>query len=158
MDQFSEGNKPPQESVEKPRPTRVLVAEDDPSLVPLMKAIYETLKNVDATFCTTGEEAIELLKQAKEAGGGFDRIITDNGLAGDFTGFDVARFANELDTPPFVIMLTSHDLDVHDHNTLEQLKAQGIGRVVGKKLSMEQFMGLATEPPDRLDALLGTQP
>jgi len=152
MTEIPEHNRSMQEGVEVTRPTRVLVAEDDPSLLLLMRVVIGDLDNVDATFCTTGEEAIELI--AKEGAESFDRIITDNGLAGERTGFDVAKKASELPNPPFVILFTGRAETILAENTKDQLREKGIGLVAGKPLSIDQLRGLAVEPIDQLDQLI----
>lgn len=152
MTEIPENSTPQQENAEIVRPTRVLVAEDDVSLLMLMRATIGTLTNVNATFCTTGEEAVEHI--TREGAESFDRIITDNGLAGKLTGFDVAKAALGLPIPPFVILFTGSADHIRDENTPEQLHEKGIGLVAGKPLNIDQLQGLVTKPIDQLGQLI----
>lgn len=81
--------------------TSVLVVDDETELLEVLKDFFEGSRH-DLVLCSTGEEAIEQLRERR-----FDVVLTDINLPG-VDGLEVLRRAKELDSNASVILITGN--------------------------------------------------
>jgi DNA-binding response OmpR family regulator len=86
--------------MEKPKPIKVLIAEDEDSFRMVLQRVILSNKEYEFEACASGDEVLELLKEKQ-----FDVIILDHMMPGR-SGLNILQWMLEqkLDTP--VIMLT----------------------------------------------------
>lgn len=126
---------------ESEKPLNILLVEDDPMFMPMMQL---ALSGHHVTSVTSVEEALNVLRKAKENGEKIDCVITDRGLERKTAegalevdkegGFRLAAsiMAEGLGHP-FVIMVTgSADMMTGAEYSPKALKEKGIDQLMGK--------------------------
>jgi len=83
---------------------RLLVVDDEPSILGLLKTVME-LASFEVQTLTSGKEAV--LRLAEEA---FDVVLTDMRMETPTAGFDVIRAARKLQPRPAIAILTAHPI------------------------------------------------
>ncbi|HYM81481.1 MAG TPA: ATP-binding protein [Candidatus Limnocylindria bacterium] len=84
-----------------PPPARVLVVDDEPSVVDVFRE-FLTSQGYDLSVATSGEEAVALIPDVRP-----DLILTDVNLPG-LSGLEVMRFAKQADPDACVIVVTGY--------------------------------------------------
>ena len=86
---------------EAPRPTRILVIDDEESL---RHAVGRGLRRAgfESVEVATGREGVE-----RFAGGGFDAVLTDVRLP-DLSGLDIVAILTEMDADVPVVVMTAY--------------------------------------------------
>ncbi|MEX2007202.1 MAG: response regulator [Candidatus Levyibacteriota bacterium] len=137
-----------QERGERPKNIRVLLVEDEEVPKAMIELVLRREVNTIVTSCTTAEEAIQLINSRKKANSPFDLVITDAGLAGKLSGFDVAKAAKDVPEgkkPPHVVLFTGDAERFLSENTPEQLREKGIDEVWGKPLQLQQLRNVVSQ-------------
>lgn len=83
---------------------RILVVDDEPSILGLLKTILE-LSSFEVQTLTSGKEAV--LRLAEET---FDVVLTDMRMETPTAGFDVIRAARNVRPRPAIAILTAHPI------------------------------------------------
>ena len=83
---------------------RLLVVDDEPSILGLLKTVME-LASFEVQTLASGKEAV--LRLAEEA---FDVVLTDMRMETPTAGFDVVRAARKLHPRPAIAILTAHPI------------------------------------------------
>lgn len=79
---------------------RILVVDDEPTILLTVKAILEMNGYEVATAASSAEAKLKL------GAGTYELVITDLRMEHERAGFDVLRFAKEQGYPPAVLILT----------------------------------------------------
>lgn len=78
------------------RSPKILVVEDDVSFEPLWKKVFEEVDpNIEYSWCTTANQAQDLLEKTLKNGEYWDLIIADIFLADSGTGLDLWQKCGE---------------------------------------------------------------
>nr|WP_045784919.1 CHASE domain-containing protein [Chania multitudinisentens] len=92
---------------------RVLVVDDNPTACDLIKRMGESLKwTVDVA--TSGNEALQLMKQQREKGITYGALFIDWQMPG-LDGWQTSKSVRELmpeDIAPMIVMITAHDREM----------------------------------------------
>lgn len=92
---------------------RVLVVDDNPTAGELIKRMGESLKwTVDVA--TSGEQALELMKQQRDSGITYGALFIDWQMPG-LDGWQTSKYVRELmpaDNTPMIVMITAHDREM----------------------------------------------
>ncbi len=91
-------------------PCRILLAEDEDAVRQVLKQTLEQAEHI-VTECTSGDDALALLRQGKS----FDLLITDIVMPGDLQGVDLALAAQQF-LPSLPIILISGYAAEPTHN------------------------------------------
>ena len=94
-----------------PPTTRVLIADDMPSLRELLKAHLRRLGFRIITEANDGQEAYQLMVAAKASGNHFDLVISDWNMPG-MNGLDLLKVVRAVDgwkNLPFVLLTTESE-------------------------------------------------
>ena len=83
---------------------RILVIDDEPSILGLLKTVME-LASFEVQTLASGKEAV--LRLAEET---FDIVLTDMRMETPTAGFDVIRAARKLQPRPAIAILTAHPI------------------------------------------------
>ncbi len=83
-------------------PARVLVVDDEPSVVTLLKMVFESYGYSVASARSAAEARRRLRKEQ------FDVVLTDMRMESVTSGFDVCRTARQQPNNPVVIILTAY--------------------------------------------------
>ncbi len=132
------------------RGARVLVADDEPGLVAIVRQLMER-SGAEVSIASGGREAIEMLRQAEAK---FDVVITDLDMP-EVDGWAVASAVKTLSPDTHVVMLTGWAGEIaHD-----EFQRRGIDVMLAKPCSrteLEAAIGslLAAKSPTGLDVLL----
>jgi two-component system response regulator HydG len=113
----------------EPRPTRVLVIDDEQDHADVM---CEALSR-RGSECDTGhslDDARRMLKRRR-----YDVVVTDLRMDGDRDGLEVLRTAKALDEPPPVILVTA----VNDVPTSKAALREGVYDYITKPLDLDDF-------------------
>lgn len=111
------------------RKTRILVVDDEPRLVRLIKANLET-EGYEVASTPTGREALRKVEMED-----FDLIILDIVLPGDLDGYEVCRRIRDFSQVP-IIMLTAKDQEM---DKIEGFKS-GTDDYLTKPFSSKELM------------------
>lgn len=84
-------------------PLRVLVVDDEPSIVATMGLIFEQRGFEVLTACSAGDAKSKLL-----ADGDFDLVVTDMSMETEFAGYEVLEAADRRQSGPQVLILTGY--------------------------------------------------
>ncbi|HKT23886.1 MAG TPA: response regulator [Terriglobales bacterium] len=80
---------------------RILIVDDEPSILGLLKSVLE-LASFEPQTARSAAEAKLLLSQQT-----FDMVLTDMRMETTTAGFDVVRAARQLDPKPAIAILTA---------------------------------------------------
>ena len=83
---------------------RILVADDEPSILGLLKTVLE-LSSFQAETVTSAQQATALLLE-----GGFHVVLTDMKMETPTAGYDVIRTARQLQPRPAIAILTAYPI------------------------------------------------
>jgi len=127
---------PPQETaVPQASGARILVIDDDPTIVKVLERILQKAKN-DVVTAQSGEEAIRRFVKGKP----FDVVFTDIGLP-DLSGFEVTKALRERDGQTRIILLTGWGEAIDK----AQIEACGADLVVAKPFEVTKILSLVQQ-------------
>ncbi len=87
---------------------RILLADDEPSILRTLKTILE-VNGFEIETAASGKEAI-----SKLSAGAFHLVLTDMRMEHDEAGYDVIQAAKKTDYDPVVVVLTAFPLQGTD--------------------------------------------
>src|SRR5688572_7578135 len=82
---------------------RILVVDDDPSVLGLLQALLDTLGNVDVETCSDPEAAVRRVRE-----GGYDLVISDERMPKK-SGIEVLSEVRACSPRTPTILLTAYD-------------------------------------------------
>ena len=132
-------------------PRRVLLVDDDPSVLLTLKAVLE-LHGFDVQTAVSVTEAQRKLQAAA-----FDLVITDVRMEREGSGFEVIRTAAQQPYRPATAVLTAY------LPQLEQWKAEPVDAILVKPIATQDLVNqleslLARHHPQSPDATPGSEP
>jgi len=107
----------------------VLVVDDNADARLAMEDMLHAF-SARVTLAESGEQALDLARQAQAGGHSFDLVVMDWAMPG-MDGIEASRRISALDARPRIILATAYVLDW----TPEQLAAAGIRRQLGKPVT-----------------------
>ena len=84
--------------------TSILVVDDDPSVLAMLRAVLESEGHTVVTAINAADAGKKL------EGGNFDMVITDMRMETKTAGFDVVRAARRRPEAPTIIILTAYPM------------------------------------------------
>ncbi len=121
-------------------PIRVLIVEDEIGLGKLLSMQLEVDPHVTPISCTSGEEALKLLRSARERNATFDLVISDHDLGSGMNGLKLAGLARgEFPSIRFTLY-TAIEEKIRNTYTPQQLKENGVDRVIRKPAQMASLL------------------
>ncbi len=110
-------------------PCRILIVDDDPNLLYILRRILQTDQHI-VTTTTSGQEAIQLVTDNPD---GFDLVFSDLSIA-DVSGWNVTRAIKKLRPNLPVALVTGWGVDLEP----EMLRLHGISEVISKPYRLEE--------------------
>ncbi len=86
---------------------RVLVVDDEQTMQLLASTIIRKL-GYDADSASSGEEAVELFRQSKTQGHGYDAVVMDLALPGGISGLEATLAIKQIDGGAKVIVSSGY--------------------------------------------------
>ncbi|MCX6266728.1 MAG: PAS domain S-box protein [Bacteroidetes bacterium] len=131
-------------TLEAPKPdiSKVLVIDDNFTNLKIMKDML-TYWGIESVTCTSGKEALEVIKTANETDSVFDLVIVDMHMP-EMDGIAVAEKIREKhthDRKPVIFMYSSVEKD----NIIDKCKNLGIEKYLTKPVKMKDFFELLHE-------------
>lgn len=122
-------------SVRSPSDARVIVVDDEPSV---LKVISKTLEfaGMQVTACRSGEEALSILRKSA---GDFDCLITDQTMP-VMSGTELCQHAKRLRQDLPVVLCSGYSVDL----VLKEYQAQGISAVLQKPFRSSELIELVS--------------
>lgn len=122
-------------SVRSPSEARVIVVDDEPSV---LKVISKTLEfaGMQVTACRSGEEALSILRTSAED---FDCLITDQTMPA-MSGTELCQHAKRLRQDLPVILCSGYSVDL----VLKEYQTQGISAVLQKPFRSSELIELVS--------------
>jgi CheY-like chemotaxis protein len=115
---------------------KVLVVDDEPRNILLIKEILGRLDSYVVDKAVDGEEALKKLK-----GKAYDALLTD-WLMPKMNGAElIKRVRSELKSPPFIIMITA----IQTSQAKESILEIGADEYISKPLRMKDLLGALEE-------------
>jgi PAS domain S-box-containing protein len=109
---------------------RLLVVEDDPDILSLMRDMLR-LKGHKVVAVSDGRKALKLIETDK-----FDMVLTDLGMPG-VSGWEIAKQAKARNSKAPVVMITGWGIQYKD----EELSERGVDLMLAKPLSWDKLLG-----------------
>jgi signal transduction histidine kinase/CheY-like chemotaxis protein/methyl-accepting chemotaxis protein len=119
--------------------SEVLVIDDNVTNCKLMQGIFEYL-DISCTICTSGAEALMLLKKANEVNHKIDLIITDHQMP-EMDGITLVKEIKKMlkgSAEPFIMMLSSLEKNMIQ----EEAESIGINKFLTKPVKLNELVSL----------------
>lgn len=87
--------------------TRILVVDDEQTMQLLASTILRRF-GYEADSASSGEEAVELFRQAKAGGTGYDAVVMDLALPGGISGLEATLAIKQIDARAKVIVSSGY--------------------------------------------------
>lgn len=112
----------------------VLVAEDEESVISLLKETFKMAGGFETNVVKTTADALGILRRAKEENKPIGLVFSDLGLVGDPEGgFKIAEAVRDEGLANYFILFTGNRGKID--NDPQKLKARGIDKLLGKPMS-----------------------
>ena len=90
-----------------PAPPRILIVDDEQAMQLLASAIIRKL-GLEADAASSGEEAVELYRQAAQEGRGYAAVVMDLALPGGISGLEATLAIKQIDGAAKVIVSSGY--------------------------------------------------
>jgi CheY-like chemotaxis protein len=140
------GEIPQNPEPDKNIPVKVLIAEDEADMGPMIEMMIGSDSKVTTVLTERGDTALEILRTAKHGQGElpFDLVISDLGLPG-LDGFQLAETVQNEGLAKRFTLFTGRGLAIKAQNTPEQLKTRGVDNVISKPSVSATFIAEIAE-------------
>jgi CheY-like chemotaxis protein len=151
-----EGSAPPSRAfVRAPFQARILVVDDEPEILRVLREAFEGCGHVVET-ASSGTEGIERFRRSP-----FDAVLSDVGMA-DVSGWEVARAVRQEGPPTLVLgLVTGWGATISE----EMVTAHGVNFVIAKPFDVDELVSRLNQAieavsvtPNRAASATGSRP